>query len=80
MRVWKDKIGIYIKDRMGEDNHYRPGDVNGWSHAYDQSDGRLQEGMKVKSRHMTGAPGVKITLDDGRVLVWCSEWKYRQSR
>lgn len=74
MRIYRDARGLYIRDRMGGTNHYRPGPVIGYAHAYDMSDGGLREGDKPKTHHVAGAELVKIRLDDGRVLYWASEY------
>lgn len=51
----------------------RPGDVAGYSHVYDMSDGGLKVGQHVKARHVAGTPLTKIKLSDGRVLHWHHE-------
>lgn len=66
-KVWKDDIGLYVK---AGGYMARPGDVNGYSHAYNMGDGGLAEGDKVKACHLGGSPLVKITTDAGIVLHW----------
>jgi hypothetical protein len=72
MRIWKDDRGLYIKDRFGGTNHYRPGGVNGYDHAYRMDDGGLKEGDKPKTHHVSGAPLVKIRHGD-ITLYWATE-------
>lgn len=48
----------------------QPGEVNGYAHAYDMSDGDLKAGDRVKARHLAGTPITRITTASGRVLHW----------
>lgn len=48
----------------------RPGGVLGYDHALDMSDGGLKAGDRVKARHISQSPLIKLRLDDGRVLFW----------
>jgi hypothetical protein len=54
----------------------RPGGVTGYDHAYDMSDGGLKIGDRVKARHVSGAPLIRITLADGRKLHWHTDPTY----
>lgn len=48
----------------------RPGAVNGYSHAYNMSDGGLKKGDLVKARHIAQTPTTKVTTPDGTELRW----------
>lgn len=81
MKIRKDERGLYIRGRFykaGEpDNPYRPGNVPGYDHVYDMSNGGLKEGDNPKTHHVAGAPLIKITLPD-RVLYWAEEYTLNQ--
>ena len=68
-RIREDQFGIYI--RLNGSRH-RPGDVTGYSHAYDMDAGGLKTGDSVKAVNVGQSPLIKITLDNGRVLRWCA--------
>lgn len=77
MLIREDSHGLYIRSRWhtaAEPNHpcYRPGTFNGHSHAVDTSAGNLKAGDNPKTYHVSGAPFIKITCDDGTVLYWGS--------
>jgi hypothetical protein len=54
----------------------RPGAVTGYDHAYDMSAGGLSPGDKVKARHVSQTPLIRITLPDGRKLHWHTDPEY----
>lgn len=60
--VRQDEKGIYV---ICDGSLARPGDVNGYSHAYDMSDGGLKKGDRIKARHIGGTPLVKVSAADG---------------
>lgn len=65
--ICQDSAGLFVK---AGGYIARPGDVGGYSHAFDMSDGGLKKGDRVKASHMTGAPIVKLRLEGGKVLHW----------
>jgi len=65
--VREDDKGLYL---IAGGHKSRPGPVRGYSHAFDMSDGGLKAGMKVHARHVSQSPYNRITLEDGRKLVW----------
>lgn len=65
--VHQDARGIYIITNGGI---YRPGNVSGYAHAWDMSDGGLKKGDKVKTRAIGGSPIAKISLTDGTARYW----------
>ena len=75
--VRSDNLGLFV--RAGG-YVARPGDVTGYSHAYDQSDGGLKAGDYVKAYHLSGSPLTQITLSDGRKLVWTHEYTWKQDQ
>lgn len=80
MRIHRDEKGLYIRSRyfsLGDTDHYRPGGVPGFDHAFDMSEAGLAEGDNPKATHVAGAPLVRIRLEDGRVLHWASESAHR---
>ena len=68
--VRKDGRGLYV---ITGGYKARPGPRLGYDHAFDMSDGGLCEGMKVKARHVSQMPYTRLTLEDGRKLVWMHE-------
>jgi hypothetical protein len=64
--VREDSRGIYVIVNGGI---YRPGDVAGYSHAYDMSDGGLKRGDRVQVRHVSQSPLARIRTAD-KELVW----------
>lgn len=68
--VRKDGRGLFV--RAGG-YIARPGNVAGYSHAYNMSDGGLKAGDRVKAHHKAQTPLTRITLDDDRVLHWHHE-------
>lgn len=70
MLIRSDAQGLYIRDRMGGSNHYRPGDCVGYAPIYRMDAHTLKEGDSPKAHHVAGAPLVKITCPDGVVLHW----------
>ena len=68
--VREDGKGLYL---VAGGYKCRPGAAVGFSHAFDMSDGGLKPGMKVKARHVSQSPYNRITLEDGRKLVWMHE-------
>lgn len=76
MLIREDAKGLYVKNNRG-DSDYRPGDVNGYAHAFDMSDGGLKKGDKPKADHVSGSPLLRIRLDDGRVLYWAPETMHK---
>lgn len=78
MKIRCDERGLYITSRGGKDypdGHYRPGRVVGYSHVFRMDDGGLKEGSNPKTYHVSGAPLIKITLDDGTVLYWATTYE-----
>lgn len=70
MKIRRDSRGLYIRGR-GE-QAYRPGDFVGYSHAWNTTDARLNDGDNPKTSHVTGEPFVRITLADGSKVYWGS--------
>jgi hypothetical protein len=69
-----DAEGIYL---ITNGSRYRPGAVRGYGHNpnNDMSDGGLQAGEHVKVHKIGGSPLCRITLADGRRLVWHTEYR-----
>lgn len=65
--VQEDSKGLYL---VAGGYKSRPGPEVGYSHAFDMSDGGLKAGMKVHAHHVSQSPYNRITLADGRKLVW----------
>lgn len=65
--VRKDDKGLYV---IAGGYVARPGEVAGYAHAYDMSDGGLREGDRVKARHVSQTPLTEITPEDGKKLRW----------
>jgi hypothetical protein len=76
MKIRKDKNGLYIRSRwyIVDKNSpaYRPGHFLGYSHAWDTTDAKLQEGDNPKTTHVAGEPFVRITMADGNKVYWGS--------
>lgn len=68
--IRQDDRGIYVQTGG---YRFRPGDKNGYSHAYTMDDAGLQPGDRVKARHIGGSIIAKITLADGGVRHWSEE-------
>ncbi len=66
-KVWKDEKGLYVK---AGGYIARPGDINGYSHAYRMDDGGLVYGDEAPTRHIGGTPLVCITLTNGEKIYW----------
>lgn len=73
--VRKDDKGIFI---VTDGTRFRPGSITGYAHAYDMSDGGLVAGNHVRARHMNQTSMARLTLSDGRKLVWASDWDHEQ--
>ncbi len=71
MKIRKDERGLYITGRDGVD-HYRPGAISGYAHAYAMQDGGLVEGDNPKTAHVSGAPLIRIRTADGKTLYWAA--------
>ena len=65
--VREDEKGLYIWLNGGK---HRPGDVTGYDHVFDMSDGELEAGDKVKASIVSQAPLIRIRLDNGCKLYW----------
>lgn len=68
--VKQDETGIFIQLNGAK---YRPGNINGYSHAFKMDDGGLKKGDTVKASHRAGTPTIKITLDDG-IRIWANDY------
>lgn len=79
MKIRKDDRGLYITGRDGKD-HYRPGDINGYSHVHDMSDGGLKAGDNPRTRHVSGAPLIMITLPSGDFVWWASTYMHDEEK
>lgn len=66
--VREDQYGVYI---IINGSKHRPGNVVGYDHAFDMSDGGLRAGQKVKASSVSQSPLCRIKTD-GRVLYWAS--------
>lgn len=74
-KIRQDDAGLYV---VAGGYIGRPGNVRGYSHTYDMSDGNLKSGDTVKARHVAGEPLIKLKLDNGQVLRWYTvgrSWK-----
>ena len=65
--VRQDEQSIYV---IAGGYRARPGNVGGYDHAFDMSDGGLKKGDVVKARHVACSQLTKIRLSDGRMLHW----------
>jgi hypothetical protein len=65
--IRQDALGLFV---IAGGYKARPGPVRGYDHAYDMSDGGLKAGDRPVARHIAGTPLIRITLADGRKLVW----------
>lgn len=65
-KVRQDTKGLYVKKDGAK---ARPGNVVGYDHAFDMSDGGLVVGDFVKTSHPAG-PITYLTLEDGHRLAW----------
>jgi len=76
MIIRRDKHGLFIRSRWWSANKtapaYRPGHFPGHSHAWETTRALLQEGMKLKTTHVDGAPFVRINMKGGRNVYWGS--------
>lgn len=70
-KVRSDDKGIYVRT---DGKVFRPGEINGYSHAYIMNDGGLSAGDPVKAHHMAGTPLCKITLANDIIIVWGTEY------
>lgn len=66
-KVKEDSDGLFIQTGG---HIFRPGDVNGYYHAYEMDDGGLKKGDDVKARHLGGSQMAKLKLDNGSVKYW----------
>lgn len=73
MKIRQDEKGLYIK---GPYDLYRPGNVPGYDHVYNMSDTGLKAGDNLKTGYVAGTPLIKITLADGTVLYWATEYQH----
>lgn len=74
-KIRRDEHGLYV--RAGG-YVFRPGPINGYSHAYDMSDAGLKEGDEVKASHVAGTPTGRIRLADGRQLRWGDDYLHER--
>ena len=65
--VREDEQGLYVINNGAK---RRPGDVAGYAHFRDMSDGGLKKGDKVKLYHVSQTPMCKLVKDDGTELYW----------
>jgi hypothetical protein len=79
-RIYRDEKGLYIRSwhfSLGDTDHYRPGGVIGFNHAFEMGEAGLAEGDNPKAAHIPGAPLVRIRLEDGWILHWAIESAHR---
>lgn len=67
--VREDEHGLYI---LINGARSRPGNISGYDHVYDMSDGGLKKGDKVKAYKQNGNCITTITLDSGHKIYWSS--------
>ena len=67
-KVRKDDNGLYIQINGTK---HRPGNIRGFAHAYDMSDGNLKKGDSVKAKSISQAPVCHIMLENN-TLCWAS--------
>lgn len=70
--IHQDDRGLYIRTNGSK---YRPGEISGYSHVHDMSDGELEAGQYVKVRKPSGQPLAFITTPDNRTLAWHVEMR-----
>jgi len=70
-KVRTDDKGIFIRV---DDTKFRPGKVNGYDHVHDMTDGALKVGDPVRVFHRAGTPLCRVTLPNGKVLVWANDY------
>lgn len=74
MLIREDKHGLYIRRAdykfFPKEGAFRPGYFNGYSHAMNTSNGGLIKGDKPKTSNVSGAPFMRITLENGNTLYW----------
>jgi hypothetical protein len=76
-KIKQDEAGLFVKSGGAK---YRPGDIVGWSHAYDMSRGGLNEGDVVNVTPLSGEEICTLTRLDGYKLRWGSEYEHSMSR
>lgn len=65
--VHKDEMGIYI---ITGGYTFRPGNIDGYDHAYNMSGDGVLVGSKIKARHIAGTPLCRITLTKTDKRIW----------
>ena len=75
--VRKDESGLFV--RTGG-YVFRPGPINGYSHAFDMDDAGLSEGDQVKAKHRGGSTLANITLSDGTRRVWAEDYEHNLNK
>lgn len=75
--VREDEQGIYV---VTNGSIYRPGDIAGYSHACDMSDGNLKKGDRVIVRHVSGTPTARIIIPytEDYELRWGNDYLHEQ--
>lgn len=71
-KVYEDERGIYVRVNGGR---ARPGDVNGYDHAYDMSSGNLKADDKVIVRNVNQSILAKVIIPSTqKLLMWTKEY------
>lgn len=74
-RVRKDAAGLFVRTNG---DVFRPGDIGGYAHAYDMSDGGLAEGDEVRVSAISGTPLCRVTRDGMPLLRWGNDYLHEQ--
>ena len=75
--VREDSTGIYV---VTNGTKFRPGDINGYSHANRMDDAGLKAGDKVKATHRATTSTAWIKTQSGNKLLWGSDYDHMREQ
>jgi hypothetical protein len=71
-KVRADESGLYVRT---DGRNFRPGEVTGVALA-DMSDGGLKVGDEVRAAHVATTTRARLTMPDGRILIWHTDYSH----